>query len=131
MSINNEYYMVQEFHKAFNHPVADKPTLMTTDRANKRYSWILEEINELIEATKNGDMYEQADAFVDVIYFALGGLTEMGIPPAELFATVQKVNMSKLWEDGKPHYKVDGKVMKPPTWKDPHDKIVQIIDGMK
>jgi predicted HAD superfamily Cof-like phosphohydrolase len=128
MSINEQYNDVKTFHLAFNHPAADKPTLLPMDRATKRYSWILEEIDELIQATKNQDIYEQADAFIDVIYFALGGLTEMGIPPAELFATVQKANMGKLWEDNLPHYKPDGKVMKPEGWKDPHDEIVKIID---
>jgi predicted HAD superfamily Cof-like phosphohydrolase len=130
MSINNEYNMVKKFHKAFNHPVAEKPTLLSTDRANKRYAWILEEINELIEATKNKDIYEQADAFLDVIYFSLGGLVEMGILPSMLFNIIQEANMSKLWEDGKPHFREDGKVIKPPTWQDPHDKLVRIINGM-
>jgi predicted HAD superfamily Cof-like phosphohydrolase len=131
MSINNEYNMVRQFHTAFNHPVSDKPVILPMDRAEKRYNWILEEINELIKATKNNDMYEQADAFIDAIYFCLGGLVEMGIPPRKVFARVQKANMSKLWEDGKPHYKPDGKVMKPANWQDPHDDIVKIIDSMK
>jgi predicted HAD superfamily Cof-like phosphohydrolase len=130
MSINNEFNMVKDFHKAFGHPVSEKPTLISEERAKVRYSWMLEEINEFLEATKNGDIYEMTDAMIDEIYFALGTLVEMGIPPAQIFETVQNANMSKLWPDGKPHYKSDGKVVKPSNWKDPHDKIVKIIDQM-
>jgi predicted HAD superfamily Cof-like phosphohydrolase len=128
MSINNEYNMVKEFHKTFGHPVADKPTLMNLPRACSRYKWMKEEIDEFLEATEKGDIYEQADALLDNIYFALGTLVEMGIPPAELFAIVQKANMSKLWEDGTVHMNEIGKVIKPEGWQDPHDKLVEVID---
>lgn len=130
MSINNEFNMVKDFHLAFNHPVSEKPTLLSEERAKARYSWMLEEINEFLVATKNGDIYEMADAMIDEIYFALGTLVEMGIPPAKLFAAVQKANMSKLWTDGKSHYNDIGKVIKPEGWKDPHAQIKQIIDKM-
>lgn len=131
MSINNEYNMVKEFHKAFNHPHAEKPTLMGMERAKKRHSWMQEEIDEFLEATENGDIYEQADAMIDNIYFALGTLVELGVSPAEVFKIVQEANMSKLWEDGKPRFREgDGKVIKPATWQDPHNKIVEAINQM-
>ena len=128
MSINEEYYKVREFHQAFNHPYQEKPTVLSMERAEKRYSWMKEEIDEFIEATKNSDIVEQADAMIDVMYFALGTLVEMGVEPENLFNIVQHANMSKLWADGKPHYKEDGKVKKPDTWKDPHnDLILEIL----
>ena len=129
MSINNEFKMVKEFQKAFNNPYAEKPTLMGMERAKKRYDWMLEEIDEFIEATEEKDLVEQADAMIDVMYFALGTLVELGIEPEKLFAIVQEANMSKLWEDGKPHFREsDGKVIKPPTWKDPHSLTVAEIE---
>ena len=129
MSINNEFKMVKEFQKAFNNPYEEKPTLMGMERALKRYSWMQEEIDEFIEATQDGDLVEQADAMIDVMYFALGTLVELGIEPEKLFAIVQEANMSKLWEDGKPHFREsDGKVIKPPTWVDPHSKTVAEIE---
>jgi predicted HAD superfamily Cof-like phosphohydrolase len=130
MSINNEYIMVREFHKAFNHPVAEKPTVINQDRAVKRLAWMDEELNEFADATTEGNIYEQADAMIDLIYFALGTLVEMGISPAEIFKVVQEANMSKLWEDGKPHYNEMGKVIKPATWVDPYEKIVEAINNM-
>ncbi len=129
MSINNEYYMVKEFHEAFNHPFADTPKLMNLDRAEKRCSWMDEEVREFIEATKNKDIYEQVDAMVDLIYFALGTLVEIGVPPSDIFEIVQNANMNKLWEDGKPRFREsDGKVIKPSNWVDPHNKIVEAIN---
>lgn len=50
----------------------------------------MEEIAEFLVAP---DIYEQADAMIDLIYFALGTLVEMGIKPDELFDIIQKANM--------------------------------------
>ena len=118
--MNKEWNAVREFHIKFGHPVEDKPKQMSAERAKKRYNWMLEEINEFIEAD---EIVEQADAMIDVIYFALGTLVEMGIQPDALFQIVQDANMSKLWSDGKPHYNAEGKTIKPSTWEDPHEKL--------
>ncbi|QIK70762.1 HAD family hydrolase [Erysipelothrix sp. HDW6C] len=128
MGMNREWEAVKLFHEKFNHPVESKPTFMAKERAQKRYNWMLEEINEFLEAD---EVVEQADAMIDTIYFALGTLVEMGIKPEALFDIVQHANMSKLWEDGKPHYKEDGKTMKPEGWEDPHEKLAQAIEAMK
>ncbi|WP_323612104.1 HAD family hydrolase [Erysipelothrix enhydrae] len=128
MGMNKEFNAVKEFHEKFGHPVKDEPVMMDADRAAKRYAWMLEEINEFIEAE---DIVEQADAMIDTIYFALGTLVEMGIEPEPLFEIVQHANMSKLWEDGKPHYNEDGKTIKPKGWEDPHKKLEDAIEAMK
>ena len=94
--MNKEYEDVKQFHKAFGHPVSNIPTTLTNDRTKKRYAWILEEINEFLDAVKNNDIVEQADAMIDTIYFALGTLVEMGVQPDKLFQIVQNANMSKL-----------------------------------
>jgi predicted HAD superfamily Cof-like phosphohydrolase len=36
--------------------------------------------------------------------------------------------MSKLWPDGTPHYKDDGKTLKPPGWQDPEPLLREAID---
>lgn len=123
--MNNEWLMVREFQRKFGHPVSDKPKQMSGERAQKRYKWMLEEINEFLEAD---EIVEQADAMIDVIYFALGTLVEMGIEPDSLFRIVQEANMSKLWPDGKPHYNEDGKTIKPSTWVDPHNRLRKEIE---
>lgn len=132
MSINEAYFAVKDFQKAFNHPYSDTPKLMGLERAEKRSSWMDEEVREFIDATKNEDIYEQVDAMIDLIYFALGTLVEIGVPPGDIFDIVQNANMNKLWEDGKPRFREgDGKVIKPPHWEDPHNKIVEAINKLK
>lgn len=126
--MDREWEMVKEFHERFGHPVAESPRPMEPERAKKRYDWMLEEVNEFLEA--QGDVVEQADAMIDLMYFALGTLVEMGIKPDRLFEIVQKANMSKLWPDGKPHFRADGKTIKPDTWIDPHPMLEQCIREM-
>ena len=128
--MNKEYNEVKKFHQAFNHPVSEIPVSLSEERAKKRYAWMLEEINEFLKATENKDIVEQADAMIDTIYFALGTLVEMGVEPDPLFEIVQHANMSKLWEDGKPHYNEMGKVIKPKGWEDPHYKLEASINKM-
>lgn len=77
---------------------------------------MLEEINEFLEAD---EIVEQADVMIDVIYFALGTLVEMGIRPDKLFEIVQSANMAKLLPDGKPHYNAEGKTIRLRNWEDP------------
>ena len=107
---------VYDFHEAFGVPVRDIPAFMPPERAQKRVLWMEEEIGEFIEAE---NIEEQADAMIDLIYFALGTLVEIGVQPQALFDIVHGANMQKLWPDGSPHYNSDGKVIKPSGWTDP------------
>lgn len=126
--MNKEWEDVKNFHETFNHPVAEKPTLMGPERAQARYTWLQEEIDEFLEAE---DIVEQADAMIDTIYFALGTLVELGIKPEALFNIVQDANMAKVWSDGKPRFNDMGKVIKPQGWQDPHEKLKATIEQMK
>lgn len=128
--MNREWECVKLFHEKFGHPISDKPVMMKKERAIKRYHWMKEEIDEFLVAVDNEDITEQADAMIDVMYFALGTLVEMGIKPDELFDIVQDANMAKLWPDGKPHYNEEGKTIKPSTWRDPHDLLYKAIQTM-
>lgn len=124
--MKKEWNDVREFHEKFGHPVAKKPTMLDTKRVLSRGKWMNEEVAEFFVAK---DIYEQADAMIDLLYFSLGTLVEMGLEADELFDTVQRANMAKLWSDGKPHYNPkDGKVIKPEGWEDPAPKIRAYID---
>lgn len=111
---------VKLFHLTFGHMVSDQPTLLSQEQARPRADWMLEEINEFIDAET---IAQQADAMIDLIYFALGTLVNMGVQPQPIFDIVQEANMAKVWADGKPHYRSDGKVVKPEGWEDPTLKI--------
>jgi len=126
--MNKEWEAVKLFHEKFGHPAPAIPTMIDGKRARSRGTWMLEETAEFLTAD---NIYEQADAMIDLIYFALGTLVEMGVEPEELFNVVQQANMGKLWEDGKPRYnKKDGKVIKPDNWEDPKPKIKTLIDNL-
>ena len=126
--INEEFEQVKDFHRAFGSPISETPVQLTEQRAKFRAGFMLEEIQEFIDSE---NIYDQADAMIDLIYFALGTLVEMGVKPKEIFDIVQTANMSKLWDDGKPRYREgDAKVLKPPTWEDPYPKIKEAIDRM-
>ncbi len=124
--MNKQYNDVKLFHEKFGHPCPDAPCKLDKKRALSRAKWMNEEVAEFLIAD---DIYDQADAMIDLLYFALGTLVEMGLEPDELFSIVQEANMTKLWPDGKPHYNPkDGKVIKPEGWEDPAPKLRACID---
>ena len=126
--MQKEWNDVREFHDKFGHPVAEQPKMIDKKRALSRAKWMTEEVAEFLIAD---NIYEQADAMIDLMYFALGTMVEMGLEADELFEIVQQANMAKLWPDGKPHYNPkDGKVIKPDTWEDPAPKIKAYIDSV-
>ena len=84
-----------------------------------RYNLIKEELDEFEDAIKNRDIKEVADALTDILYVTYGAGHAFGINLDKCFEEVQKSNMSKLGEDGKPIYNDLGKVMKGPKYFKP------------
>ena len=125
--MDRQWEQVYDFHEKFGAPVSDRPKLVGVERVQARSKWMLEEVGEFLSART---VVDQADAMIDLIYFALGTLVEMGVKPEGLFDIVHGANMSKLWEDGKPHYNADGKVIKSPGWEDPYPKLEKAIREM-
>lgn len=123
--LNHAMEQVKEFHRTFGHPVEEAPTRLAELRKNARTSWMQEELDEYYAAQT---IYDEADALIDLIYFALGTFVEMGIKPQQIFDIVQKANMDKVWPDGTVHRREDGKVQKPPEWEAPEPKIIAEID---
>lgn len=120
MSLDKVFDDVKQFHETFEHPVAKIPTAMEANRKKARTAWMQEELDEFIEAKTIED---EADAMIDLIYFALGTLVEMGVKPQGIFDIVQQANMSKVWPDGLVHKNEMGKTIKPANWEDPAPKI--------
>lgn len=122
-SLDQAYEDVERFHAAFNHPVSNHPRALKGGEKSRRITWMQEEIREL-EAAET--IEDQADAIVDLIYFALGYLVEMGVSPNGIWRAVQQANMAKRWPDG---VRTDamGKVIKPDGWKSPEEEIRAII----
>ena len=105
--------------KTFGQEVKTKSGL-STEKINKlRVSLINEELEEFKEAIKNNDLKEAADALTDILYVTYGAGHAFGINLDKCFDEVQKSNMSKLGNDGKPIYNEKGKVMKGPKYFKP------------
>ena len=89
-----------DFHRLFNHPILDKPTIPDTKRCELRVELISEELDELKEAIANNDLVEVADALCDIQYVLSGAVHEFGMSEkfVRLFNEVQRSNMSKACE---------------------------------
>lgn len=137
-SINEQ---VREFHRVYEHPIADKPQIPAEDRLRLRLKLIKEEFIELmrsclaensnvnfadmmLESAINAayiapDMVEIADALGDLDYVIEGMRLELGIDGEPVADEIHRSNLSKLGEDGKPLKREDGKVAKGPNYTPP------------
>ena len=113
---------VKEFHTAFTIGHSETPRAdLGTSKNLLRYNLMKEENEEYLEAVQNNDIIEIADALGDMLYILCGTILEHGLQHKieEVFDEIQRSNMSKLGEDGKPIYREDGKVMKGPNYFKP------------
>lgn len=112
---------VKEFHNAFNIPIVVLPELPSVQRRQLRNDILQEEVNELNQAAKDGDIIAAADAIIDCLYVLIGTAHEFGLANIleQCFNEVHKSNMSKLGADGKPIVRNDGKVLKGENYREP------------
>lgn len=116
---------VKLFHESFGLGVLERPKADLGIGKNKlRFNLMDEENKEYLEAANNNDLVEVADALGDMLYILCGTILEHGMQHKieEVFAEIQKSNMSKLGADGKPIYREDGKVLKGPNYFRPDIK---------
>ena len=113
---------VKKFMKTFGQKVITKPQFPDEKTANLRCDLIKEELNELEQAMKAKDLTEVADALTDILYVTYGAGCAYGIDLDKCFKEVQRANMSKLGDNGKPIYNEKGKVMKGPSYTPPNLK---------
>lgn len=113
---------VKQFHTAFELGVQENPTADLGEAKNVlRFNLMKEENEEYLEAVQNNDIVEIADALGDMLYILCGTILEHGLQHKieAVFDEIQRSNMSKLGEDGKPIYREDGKVLKGPNYFKP------------
>lgn len=125
--INTLISCVEKFHDSFGISNNYEPTTnLSKEDIQLRFDLLKEENNEYIEAAKNGDMIEVADALGDLMYILFGTIMKHGMQHkiVEVFEEIQKSNMSKLDVDGKPIYREDGKVLKGPNYFKPDIKTI-------
>lgn len=114
---------VREFHETYGLPVKDAPDI-SDDKTNAlRVNLLQEEVDELKEALEDGDIVEVLDALTDIQYVLDGAYLSFGLHNVKqaAFDEVQRSNMSKLGEDGKPIVRPeDGKILKGPNYFKPN-----------
>jgi len=114
---------VIQFHEVYglgieNDPISDLPKKIIDLRNNL----MKEENEEYLQAAKENDLVEIGDALGDMLYILCGTIISHGFQDKmeSIFDEIQRSNMSKLGEDGKPIYREDGKVMKGPNYFKPN-----------
>ena len=113
---------VKTFMQAFGQEIKIKAEFPKEKIVKLRYDLIKEELEELQNAIKTKNLTEIADALTDILYVTYGAGHAYGIDLDKCFIEVQRSNMSKLGEDGKPIYNKKGKVMKGPKYFEPNLK---------
>jgi predicted HAD superfamily Cof-like phosphohydrolase len=106
---------VEKFHDSFGIKNNYEPTIsLSKEEITLRYNLMKEENDEYLEAALNGDLVEVADALGDQLYILCGTILKHGLQHKieEVFEEIQRSNMSKLDENGKPIYREDGKILK-------------------
>lgn len=101
-------------------PAPEHPTILSHDRLKFYLGLANEELREFTESTNAGDIGQAADALVDLIYFTLGRLYEMGVPADVVFDDVHHANMLK--ERGRKEareFQHDADAVKPEGWVAP------------
>ncbi len=116
---------VAEFHETFkigneNSPIAN----VGKDTYNLRFNLMKEENDEYLDACKEGDLVEIADALGDQLYILCGTILKHGLQNKieEVFDEIQRSNLSKLDINGNPIFREDGKILKGENYFKPNIK---------
>tara|TARA_B100000686_G_scaffold5903_1_gene5948 strand:+ start:504 stop:893 length:390 start_codon:yes stop_codon:yes gene_type:complete len=123
--ITNPIEQVKEFADTFNIEYSDDMNVNIDESTiDLRFRLMQEENLEYLEAAKNKDIVEVADALGDILYILCGTILTHGLQHkiVEVFNEIQRSNMSKLDINGKPVFREDGKILKGPNYFKPNIK---------
>ena len=123
--ITNPIEQVKEFADTFNIEYSDDMNVNIDESTiDLRFRLMQEENQEYLEAAKNKDIVEVADALGDILYILCGTILTHGLQHkiVEVFNEIQRSNMSKLDINGKPVFREDGKILKGPNYFKPNIK---------
>lgn len=112
--LHDKIKSVAEFHETFRIGNAEEIKLIEEKDYTLRYNLIKEENEEYLDACKNGDIVEIADALGDQLYILFGTILKHGLQHKieEVYDEIHRSNMSKLDEKGEPIFREDGKILK-------------------
>ncbi len=124
--LHDKIKSVAEFHEVFKIGNAEKMTLIEEREYMLRYNLIKEENEEYLQACKDGDLVEIADALGDQLYILFGTILKHGLQHKieEVYDEIHRSNMSKLDENGQPIFREDGKILKSSNYFRPEIKSI-------
>ena len=114
---------VKEFHTIFKIGYSQVPKASLGESKNLlRFNLMKEENEEYLQAVQDNNLTEIADALGDMMYILCGTIIEHGLQDKieAVFEEIQRSNMSKLDENGRPIYREDGKVIKGSNYSKPN-----------
>ncbi len=118
----SNFEKVKTFMTTYGQEVKESASFPDENIIKLRLKLIKEELEELEQSLNDKNLLEVADALTDILYVTYGAGHSFGINLDACFEEVQRSNMSKLGEDGKPIYNEYGKVMKGPNFSKPNLK---------
>ena len=127
MTLKDTIEAVEKFHDAFGIENKHEPTAVISEADyTLRHKLMAEENEEYLEAARDGDLIEIADALGDQLYILCGTILKHGMQHkiAEVFEEIQRSNMSKLDKDGNAIYREDGKILKSDLYFKPNIKSI-------
>lgn len=114
---------VRAFHNKFGFLDSGRfPSMVTKRKLRERAECLQEELDEFKKAIESQDFAEQADALIDLVYFAKGTAVIMGLPWEDLWDDVQRANFSKERGITKRGHAFD--VIKPEGWQKPQGEAI-------
>ena len=118
---------VAKFHDVFQISNEMNPKALVGENTYMlRYNLMNEENEEYLDACKDGDLVEIADALGDQLYILCGTVLKHGLQHKieEVFEEIQRSNMSKLDTNGSPIFREDGKILKGENYFEPDIKSI-------
>ena len=129
MKIINAVY---DFNEQIIQMPNDLPMQSLTPELKKWFERaVSEEMEEFHQAWSDDDVVKQVDAILDLIYFAVGRLQQMGLSRNQVLAcfwAVHTANMTKKRGAQAKRDNVEADAIKPESWVSPEEKIAKILD---
>ena len=118
--LDGEVEQVRQFQLKFGFLQHRYPVHLTQQRLRERIDCMAEELLEFRQAVDQQDLEGQADALVDLVYFAKGTAVMLGLPWRDLWDDVHRANMGKERGITKRGHAYDA--IKPPGWQPPQTR---------
>ena len=121
---------VQQFNRELLGVQQTGIRLLTDKERDYTHRCLVEEADEMRDAGMAQSVPKQVDAFVDSIYFALGGLYRMGLSPEQVLQScmaVHEANMTKKKGVNERRDMGVEDVVKPATFVPPEEAIARLL----